>query len=101
MSGSEIIKYELLPQFFCPKEEYFKNLKKKIPLSQKNVEYLFGMFNQYKVGGNYEFEMAMKNKKMFNEFYIQACKNLDALSHDIITKKGGLLYFNGKKYFIK
>lgn len=92
MSGSEIIKYELLPQFFCPKEEYFKNLKKKIPLSQKNVEYLFGMFNQYKVGGNYEFEMAMKNKKMFNEFYIQACKNLD--EKEIKLLQNGIFFYD-------
>ena len=43
--------------------------------------------NEYKVKGNFEFGISIKNKKMFKDFYTKACKNLEAINHDIIISQ--------------
>ena len=93
MSDSELIKYQLLPQFFCSKKEYFNDLKKNKP-KQKNVDFLTGLLTQYKVGGNYDFEMAINNTKMFKDFYSQTCKNLD--EDQIKLLENGIFFYDNK-----
>jgi len=93
MSDSELIKYQLLPQFFCSKKEFFNDLKKNKP-KQKNVDFLTGLLTQYKVGGNYDFEMAINNTKMFKDFYSQTCKNLD--EDKIKLLENGIFFYDNK-----
>lgn len=93
MSDSELIKYQLLPQFFCPKEQYFQNLKKKVS-SLKNAEFLLGLFTQYKVSGNQEFLREINDKKMFKDFYSKACENLDEKKIKLL--ENGIIFYDKK-----
>jgi hypothetical protein len=66
-------------------------MKGNLTLSSKTKDELIKDINECKVNGSFELGIAIKNKKMFKDFYTKACKNLESINHDIITKKRGLL----------
>ena len=53
-------------------------------MPSKTKDELIKDINKCKVNGSFELGIAIKNKKMFKDFYTKACKNLEAINHDII-----------------
>jgi hypothetical protein len=56
-------------------------------LPSKTKDELIKDINEFKVNGSFELGIAIKNKKMFKDFYTKACKNLEAINHDIIISQ--------------
>ena len=60
-------------------------MKGHLTLPSKTKDELIKDINKCKVNGNFaQFGIAIKNKKMFKDFYTKACKNLEAINHYII-----------------
>ena len=59
-------------------------MKGHLTLSSKTKDELIKDINEFKVNGSFELGIAIKNKKMFKDFYTKACKNLEAINHYII-----------------
>ena len=53
-------------------------------MPSKTKDELIKDINKCKVNGSFELGIAIKNKKMFKDFYTKACKNLEAINHYII-----------------
>ena len=56
-------------------------------MPSKTKDELIKDINKCKVNGSFELGIAIKNKKMFKDFYTKACKNLEAINHDIIISQ--------------
>ena len=55
-------------------------------MPSKTKDELIKDINKCKVNGSFELGIAIKNKKMFKDFYTKACKNLDISQFMIHTK---------------